>query len=210
MHTEIFDRLRREIAITVGSARETVLAIADRVNRKTQAVKLHWHAAELTRQIAVAHQEVGAAVSETLAGRDQQPAGQEITVPVQLQAGLEELSVTLRLLKVELAQIDRRIMEIEAETLSDDLLRFQLDLTGRALSIERLTVVPDAPAIGRSLDQLSLSPDARVIAVFRGPALLGGHVTEGLRAGDLVLLLGSRLHLQQDRLQFTQRQRATA
>src|SRR6185295_15244069 len=131
-----------------------------------------WHAAELTRQIALAYQEIGALATGALMGRDQNLASQEPPVPPELQARLEELAATLRILKLELGQIDRRIEEIEADTLSDDMVRFQLDLSGRSLHIERLTVVPEATAVGVPIEKLALSSDTRVMAVFRGPALL--------------------------------------
>jgi len=208
MKREILDRIRREITITVAGARETLLTIAERVNRKTQAIKLHWHAAELTRQIALAHQEIGALVTGALMGRDQNLASQDPSP--ELHGRLEELAATLRILKLELGRIDRRIEEIEADTLSDDMVRFQLDLSGRSLHVERLTVVPEATAVGVPIDKLTLSSDTRVMAVFRGPALLGERVSNGVRAGDIVILVGTRTDLMRDRLRFTQRHRASA
>lgn len=211
MNTDIFDRIRREIVLTVEGARETVITLADRVNRKTQALKLHWQAAEVARQLSEAHQQIGVLVTEHLVGQqgpwvrtsEQDNAGQ-------LQVRLEGLAATIRLLKEELTRIDRRISEIEAENLSDDLLRVQLDITARSLSIERVIVAADAAAAATPLGNLVLSPGTRVLAVFRGPALLADHLTTALRSGDIVVLLGSRPELQQDRAQFNQRQRATA
>ena len=210
MNTELFDRIRREIAISVQGAQETVFAIADRVNRKTQAVKLHWHAADLSRHISLAYQQAGAIVIDCLLARDRNPGHADTEEASRVQGQLEQIAATIRLLRQELARIDRRIAEIEAETLSEDLMRFQLDLTSRSLSIERLTVASEAPAVGLSMEQMSLSPGTRVIAVFRGPALLLNEATNTLRPDDIVFLLGQRADLQQDRLQFTHRQRATA
>ena len=211
MNTEIFDRIRREIILTVEGARETVITLADRVNRKTQALKLHWQAAEVTRQIAHAHQQIGSLVAEDVVGqREPWAASSEPGRVVQLQVHLEGQAATIKLLKEELNRIDRRIAEIEAENLSDDLLRVQLDLTARSLSIERVIVAADAPAVAAPLANLALSPGTRVLAVFRGPALLADHLGTALRSGDIVVLLGARPEVQQDRAQFNQRQRATA
>lgn len=210
MNTALFDRIRREIALTVESARETILAIADRVNRKAQSVKLHCHAAEMTRHIALTQQEIGGVVVETLVSREHLGPSHGAHNFLSLDARLEEAAATLRVLRTELARIDQSIMDLEAETLSDDLLRLQRDLSGRALTIERLTVAPEAQALGVSINQLPLSPATRVIAVFRGPALLGDGATANLRGGDVILLLGTRNDLQHDRLRFTQRARATA
>lgn len=211
MNTDFFDRIRREVTLTVEAARETVFAIADRVNRKTQALKLHWHAASITRQIALAYEHAGALLCETLPRHlEDSPQGPVMPDQINLQPKLEQLAATVRLLKRELETVDRRIGEVEAETLVDDLLKFQRDLSGRALMVERLTVGDEAAVVGRSPEQFDLSPTTRVVAIFRGPALLPHPVTGGLRAGDIVILLGLRADLQNDRTEFTARQRATA
>ena len=209
MNTEIFDRIRREIALTVESARETIIAIADRVNRKTQGLKLHTQAAEVARHIMLAQQEIGAVVTDTLVSREQIGTPADSDAP-HLHARLEEVTATVRLFKEELRRIDQRIADLASENLADELLKFQRDLSGRALTFERLTVAPEASAVGLSIEQLPLSPTTRVVAVFRGPALLVDGVTAGLRGGDVVLLLGSHSDLLHDRPRFVRRSRATA
>jgi len=212
MNTDFFDRLRREITLTYETARETLFAIADRVNRKTQAIKLHWHAATITRQLAQAQAHAGSLLYEALSPHLQQDGTPNPTMPdrINLQSKLEQISATIRLLKRDLATVDRHIGEIEAEALLDDLLKFQQDLSARALLVERLTVGHEAAVVERSPEQLALSPSTRVVAVFRGPALLPHPVAGGLRQGDIVILLGLRDDLQRDRSEFTERRRATA
>lgn len=211
MNTNFFERLRREVTLTYETARETLFAIADRVNRKTQAIKLHWHAATITRQLALAHEHAGSLLCDAVPHHpEDSPQGPVMPDPINLQPKLEQLAATVRLLKRELDTVDKRIGEIEAETLVGDLLQFQRDLSGRALMVERLAVGLDAAVVGRSPEQFDLSPSTRVVAIFRGPALLPHPVTGGLRPGDIVILLGLRADLQKDRSEFTARQRATA
>jgi hypothetical protein len=209
MNRDILDRIRREAAITVAGARETILAIADRVNRKTQALKLQWRAAEASSDLGLHYQKVGRWACEALGDHapSAPPDPQRAAV---LQAQLEGFHGSLQTHRRELAGIERRIAEIEAEALSDDLHRFQLDLGARALTIERLTVSPEATAVGLSPAGLALPPGVRVMAVFRGPALLTEQVPEGLRAGDVVFLLGPRADLQRHRAQFHLPARITA
>ena len=211
MNTDFLERIRREVALTVETARETLFAVADRVNRKTQAIKLHWHAATITRQIALAYQHAGSLLCDALPSH-LEDSPQTLAMPdrINLQPKLEQISAAVRLLKRDLATVDRRIGEIEAEALLDDLLKFQQDLSSRALLVERLTVGREASVVGRSPEQLQLSPSTHVVAIFRGPALLPHPVTGGLAPGDVVILLGLRADLQKDRPEFTERQRATA
>lgn len=210
MNTDFLARIRREAHFTIAGATETVLAIAFRVNRKVQAFKLQWHGATITRQIALAYQHAGSLLCDALAAQEDARQGTLSLERPNIQAKLEQIAATLRLLKRDLANVDRRIAEVEAETLVDDLLAFQQDLSTRALGVARLTVVPHAAAIGHSVDQLDLSPSTRVLAVLRGPALLPREVPGGLRQGDIVILLGLRADLARDRSEFTDRRRATA
>jgi K+/H+ antiporter YhaU regulatory subunit KhtT len=209
MSTEFLDRIRREITITVTGARETVLAISDRVNRKVQALKLHWQAAAIVRQVAAAHQEAGATMSDALASTIE-AQGQRIPHRGQVQAKLEEVAGRVRLLKKDLAHVDALIREIEGEALLEDLLSFQRDLLFRATSIQRVTLTQGAAVVGQSVGQIALSPNTRVIAVFRGPALLAPREEGGLHVGDIVILLGLRGEIQKDLAAFTERQQATA
>jgi hypothetical protein len=210
MSSDFLSRIRREAHFTIAGATETILAIAFRVNRKVQAIKLHWHAATVTRQIVLAHQHAGSLLCEALAAQDQARQGTLSLERPSIQPKLEQLAATLRLLKRDLAEVERRVAEVEAETLVDDLLAIQQDLSTRALQVARLTVAPQAAAIGHSLDQLDLSPSTRVLAVLRGPALLPCEFSGGLRQGDIVILLGLRADLARDRSEFTERRRATA
>jgi methyl-accepting chemotaxis protein len=210
MNTDFLVRIRRELHFTLAGFRETVLAIAFRVNRKVQAIKLHWHAATIARQIALAHQHAGSLLCEALATDGDRT--QNATSPGRdtLQAKLEQLAATLRLLKRDLVAVDRRVAEVEAETLVEDLLALQQDLSTRGLRIARLTVGPEAAAVGLAADRVALSPGTQMIAVLRGPMLVPSDVSGGLRQGDIVILLGRGDDLERDRLVFTERQRATA
>jgi K+/H+ antiporter YhaU regulatory subunit KhtT len=210
MNTDFLVRIRRELHFTVAGFTETVLAIAFRVNRKVQAIKLHWHAATITRQIALAHQHAGSLLCDALAAEADRNQGAVSLRQDNLQAKLEQLAATLRLLKRDLAVVDRRVAEVEAEALVEDLLAVQQDLSTRGLRIARLTVAPEAPAVGLPAGQVPLSPGTRILAVLRGPMLLPPDTPGGLREGDIVILLGWREDLERDSLVLTERARATA
>jgi hypothetical protein len=207
MKTDFFDRIRREMALSLDGAQEMVLAVADRANRKMQTMRLHWHAANLGRQIAMVQEHVGAMTCEAIARLEPSPGLEPTSDQHNLQLLLEEHAASIRLLKKELSEVDRRIAEIDADTLSDDLLKFQKDLSARSMMVTRLTIVPGAPVVGCSPDHLSLSPSTRIVAVFRGPTLLGVQWQGGLRQGDIVVVLGSRLDVEHDRTRFIQRRR---
>ncbi|MFQ5932674.1 MAG: TrkA C-terminal domain-containing protein, partial [Nitrospiraceae bacterium] len=69
---------------------------------------------------------------------------------------------------------------------------------------------PGAAVVGRAISDLSLPATTRVMAVFRGPALLSPLGTESLRAGDMVMLIGPRHDVRAVRTRFTEQQRASA
>ena len=67
MTTDLIRRIRKEFTLTAKGAQETVLAIAERVSRKVQILRLHWQAASLSGQVERLHQQLGAALCGVLA-----------------------------------------------------------------------------------------------------------------------------------------------
>jgi hypothetical protein len=208
MTTEFFRRIRKEFTLTARGLHETILAIAERVNRKVQVLKLHWQAASLCDQIEAQHQALGVTLCELLARQSdlRTPAiGRET-----LETHLAEIASRIRLLKKELLQVDPQVRQIESEALREDLLNLERDLFLRAATIERLQVVPGAPACGLTAGQSGLPPSVRVVALLRGPALLLSFDSTVFRAGDTVILLGQRDELKSVLPLFLERKRATA
>jgi len=208
MTAEFLRRIRKEFTLTARGIHETVLAIAERVNRKVQILKLHWQAASLSDQIERLHQQLGASLCALLAPHDGRHA-HEISQGTTEQH-LAEIASRVRLLKKELLQVDPRVRQIESEALREDLLNLERDLFLRSATIERLRVVQGAPASGCAVGQLGLPASVRVVAVLRGPSLLLNLDTVVFRPGDTVILLGLRDELKAVLPLFLERKRATA
>ena len=208
MTVEFLRRIRKEFTLTARGIHETVLAIAERVNRKVQILKLHWQAASLCDEIERLQQHLGAELCTVIATHD---SGQAHAVLL----GVTEQRVTetasrVRALKKELLQVDPRVRQIESEALREDLLTLERDLFLRSATIERLRVVQGAPAIGCTVGQLGLPASVRLVMVLRGPSLVLSFDTVVLRPGDTVILLGLRDELKAVLPIFLERKRATA
>jgi K+/H+ antiporter YhaU regulatory subunit KhtT len=208
MTAEFLGRIRKEFTLTARGIHETVLAIAERVNRKVQILKLHWQAASLAGQIEQLHQQLGAALCAVLAPNDARGA-QDIAHGTTEQR-LAEIASRVRLLKKELLQVDPRVRQIESEALREDLLTLERDLFLRSATIERLRIVQGAPASGSGIGQLGLPASVRVVAVLRGPSLILNFDTTVFRPGDTVILFGLRDELKTVLPLFLERTRATA
>ena len=208
MATEFLRRIRKEFTLTARGLHEAVLVIAERVNRKVQILKLHWHAASLCDQIEQLQERLGANLCQTIA----QPGASLLTEQPErtIELHLAEVASRIRSLKAELLRIDPQVRQIESEALREDLLNLERDLFLRQATIERLRIVAGAPAHGRTIGQLGLPPTVRVVTLLRGPALMLGFEATVFRAGDTVILLGMRDDLPHVLPLFLERKRATA
>jgi len=208
MTTEFLQRIRKEISVTQDTVREVIIGLSERVNRKVQTLKLHWRAASLSDQRESVLQELGAYLATLLAQasglpeRDSERQGAE--------ARLVEATTRVRGLKKESMQIDALVRELEADTLREDLVRIQQDLTVRAATLERISVARGSAVLDQPVSQLSLPPATRVVAVCRGPAFLAVDQQLVLRAGDIVILIGPRAELKTVVSQFLEPQRVSA
>lgn len=208
MLAPFLQRIHKESTLNLAAIRETVLAIAERVNRKVHALKLHGQASRILDQIEGLHRDLGAFFSQHLI-RD--PRLQETGATASgVDSRLLQAGFRLQQLKKDLAHIEASIRELESETMREDLLRIQQDLSTHAAAIERVQVIQGAPAIGRSVSQLGLPPTTRVIAVFRGTALLAATAQVVFRAGDIVVLLGLRTDMRSVLPLFNEKQRVPA
>jgi K+/H+ antiporter YhaU regulatory subunit KhtT len=191
---ELWQRLVKEAKITLSGTREAILAISERVNRKTQTLRLHWQAATLTHQMEDISRTVGHALCDLAV-----PSGHDTdVVRVQLAARthLLEGATAVRVLKQELTHVEGAIRDLELEALHEGLVQIQRDLTSRSASLSRFVVTPDSAAVGLSLLQLDLPTMTQVAALLRGPTLLSPSAEVFLRAGDIVILLGPQAELQ--------------
>lgn len=191
---DLLQRLTKEAKVTVAGTRESVLAVSERVNRKTQTLRLHWQASTLMRQMEHVSRRVGQSLCDLVASSHSTDILTSIT-PMTADARLLEAATTARFLKHELTRVDASIRELEVEALHDDFLKLQRDLTSRSAGLLRFVVEPDSSAVGLSLAQLNLPETTRAAALLRGPALLSCAAENPIRAGDIVILIGPQTEL---------------
>jgi K+/H+ antiporter YhaU regulatory subunit KhtT len=186
---DLLQRLTKEAKVTVAGTRESVLAIAERVNRKTQTLRLHWQASILMRQMENVSRSVGQTFCDLVAPSHSTGTMTSIT-HMNANACLLEAATTARSLKQELMRVEELIRELEVEVSHEDLIKIQRDFMSRSAGLSRLVVAPDSSAVGLSLAQLNLPETTRAAALLRGPTLLSCAAEIPLRAGDIVILVG--------------------
>ncbi len=191
MSLELLGRLQKEFAITGYAVHETVLAIAERVNRKVQTLRLHWQAAHLLtrieqQQIALGRMVCAGLVSRTTPGTPE---------PSQLDGFVIQAVDRIHRLKQTSIQLDARIRKLNLEAIPEELVRLQQELWARGAAIERVSLTAGMQAIGRTVGELALSPSVRVVSIIRGPFFIlpGDEVV--LREDDVVILIGSTAQL---------------
>ena len=194
MSLEFFGRLQRELSLTGHAVYESVVAVAERVNRKVHVLRLHGQAASLLTQIEAVQGELGQQLAAALS---RNAFGRPVLLPSELERTLTQATDRVHLLKQTLVQVDTQIRALKLEAIQGDLLTLQRDLSLRAAAIERLTVSHGSRAAGTPVSDLACPPSVRLVTVFRGPFLLSP--TEGfvLRADDVVIAVGLQADLDQ-------------
>ena len=207
MSLELLGRIQQELSITGSAIYETVLALAERANRKVQVLRLHSQASALLSQIEQVHGELGRQIATLCARRP--PISHESTLPSdQLERFLGQAGDRVQQLKQTLLSVDSHIRELKMETIHHELLTLQQDLSLRAAAIERFPVVQGSPVIGRTLAEVSLPASVRLVTVLRGPFLVPPDDTLVLRVDDVLVIIGLQADLAQVVSEFTQARNA--
>jgi K+/H+ antiporter YhaU regulatory subunit KhtT len=202
MTASIASHIAKEIKITAQALRESIIAVAERVNRKIQVLILHWRVGTLHEHIDRTYQTLGSHLCLLLSQQLRETDMQSPVVGSETDMIFCESVTRVRTAKQELREIDMVICELETETLREDLAMLQHDLSVRSAMIRRVVVERDAMAVGRSMVQLGLPSTVRVAAVLRGPALIPGPDQAELRRGDIIVLVGPRTDLQRSLSSF--------
>lgn len=203
MSLELLGRIQQELSITGSAIYETILALAERTNRKVQVLRLHNQASSLLSQIEQAHGELGRQIASLCAKRP--PFSHESTLPSdQLERFLGQAGDRVQQLKRTLLSVDSNIRELKLETIHHDLLTLQQDLSLRAAAIERFPVVQGSQVIGRTLAEVALPASVRLVTVLRGPFLVPPDDALLLRAGDTLVMIGLQADLAQVASEFIQ------
>ena len=203
MSLELLGRIQQELSITGSAMYETVLALAERVNRKVQVLRLHSHASSVLSQIEQGHGDLGRQIVALCAQRP--PFSRESGPPSsQLDNLLDQISDRIQLLKQTLLSVDSQIRELKMETIHHELLTLQQDLRLRAAAIERFLVAQGSPVIGRTVAEVALPASIRLVTVLRGPIIMPPDGTLILRVGDVLVMIGLQAELAQVASKFNQ------
>ena len=202
MSLELLGRIQQELSLTSSAIYETVLAIAERVNRKVQVLRLHSQASSLLSQIEQVHGELGYQIATLCARRP--PFSHESTLPSdQLERLLSQAGERIQQLKRTLLGVDSRIRELKQETIHHELLTLQQDLSLRTAAIERFPVVQGSPVIGKTLAEMALPLSTRLVTVLRGPFLVPPDDALILRVNDVLVIIGMQGDLAKAASSFT-------
>ncbi|MBX3234698.1 MAG: TrkA C-terminal domain-containing protein [Nitrospiraceae bacterium] len=190
---ELLARIRKELSLTGSALYESILAIAERVNRKVHVLRLHGQATSLLTQIRTIHRQVGQRVATRVAdpARPHADLTADPALPP-LDDLLRNASDRIKAHRLTLQQVETHIRELKEELVHDELLKIQRDLGVHGAAIERLVVAQGAPVIGHPIGEFDLPATMRLAAVFRGPFLLPLSDSVALRAEDIVVLIGLR------------------
>ncbi len=197
MSLELLGRVHKELSITGSAAYEALLAIAERVNRKVQIIRLHWQASTLLERMERVAGDVGQEVVNHVSRRFI-PTAQPDSSLSTLEGLLNRAAARIHEFKQSLVQIDAQIRELKLEAIHQDLLRLQRDLSLRSAGIERLIISSGAAAVGQPVRACPRSPSIHIATVLRGPFLLPPGDDLVFRPDDIVVLIGIQSEL--DRL----------
>jgi K+/H+ antiporter YhaU regulatory subunit KhtT len=207
MSLELIGRIQQELSITGSAIYETVLALAERANRKVQVLRLHNQASNLLSEVEQGHGDLGRQIATLCAKRP--PFSHESTLPShQLEGFLGQAGNRIQQLKQTLLSVDSQIRELKMETIHHELLTLQQDLSLRSAAIERLPIAQGAPIIGRRLGEVVLPSSVRLITVLRGPFLVPPDDALALRADDVLVMIGLQADLVKTAAEFTQARNA--
>jgi K+/H+ antiporter YhaU regulatory subunit KhtT len=188
MTIELMHRIKRELFVTGTVLHETVLAIAERVNRKVEILHMHWQATRLGHNLAQLHREVGLEVASRASIIGGRPSG--VSTDPELTRSLHSASVRSRQIKQAVLQLDGLIRQLKQETAQENLMRLQQDLLSRSLVLERVPIEPGSFAQGRLLSHCHFPENVRVVALMRGPAFITTPSDLLLQAQDVLVVIG--------------------
>lgn len=196
MSLEFIGRLQKELSLTGSAIYESVMAIAERVNRKVHILRLHGQASSLLSQIETTQGDLGRRIAGATSSKGL--STHEPILPLHdLERSLNHATERIHQLKQNLVQVDGQIRELKMETIHEDLLTLQRDLNLRSAALERFYVVQGSPAVGKNLSELSLPLSVRVVTIFRGPFLVPPSDAFLFRPDDIVIAIGLRADLDQ-------------
>jgi hypothetical protein len=201
MLLDLLGRLQKELSITGQAIYETIIAIAERVNRKLEILRLHGQASAVMTEVDVTHAELGRQITALWTRRFL--PGQEAALSAELNQLLVQTSARIQQLKQALLAVDTQVRALKLETVQEDFLALQRDLTHRSAALERMALPQGSPAIGQKVGDLLLPESVRVVTIFRGPFFINSCDDLVLRAEDVLIVIGLQADLAQVAEQLT-------
>jgi hypothetical protein len=188
---ELLARFRKELSLTGSALYETIVAIAERVNRKVQVLRLHGQATAILNQIHAIYRDIGCRVTDlTSKPAADPPKGRSSILP--LDDAVRTAADRIKGHRAALQHIESHIRDLKVELAQEELLTMQRELGLRNAAIERVVVAQGAAVIGHPIGEFDLPVTTRIAAVFRGPFLLPLSDSITLRQDDIVILTGLR------------------
>ena len=195
MLLEFLARLQKELSITGQAIYETILAIAERVNRKVELLRLHSQASLAITQVDAAHTDLGRQIT-VLWTRRVLP-GHEAALATELNQLLVRTTARISQLKQTLFAVDSQVRALKLETVQEDFLTLQRELSRRSAALERLPLPQGSPVIGQKVGDLRFPESGRVVTIFRGPFFIKPSDDLILRADDVLIVVGLETDLAQ-------------
>lgn len=196
MSLELLGRVHKELSITGSAVYEAILAIAERINRKVQIIRLHWQASALLERMDRVTGDLGQELVDHVSRRFLTRAQPESYLS-SLDNLLNRAASRVHELKQSLIQIDAQIRDLKLEAIHQDLLRLQRDLSLRSAGIERIIIGRSAMAVGQPVSACPRTASIHIATILRGPFLLPPGDDLIFRADDIVVLIGLQSDLDQ-------------
>jgi len=209
MRLDFLNRLQKELSVTGTALHEAVVSIAERVNRKVQILRLHWQASSVLERIDAVSHDLGRQIVDQIARRpsDRHPLDPDLS---EVDSIINRATARIQTLKQSLVELDVQIRQLKLETIHEDLLRLQQDLSQRSAGIERVKIPQNSAAVGQRISDVPRSSSIHIATVMRGPFLLAPVEDLTFRTGDIVVLMGGQTELDHLSLWFTRRRHSTS
>ncbi|NOS78846.1 MAG: hypothetical protein HOP35_12960 [Nitrospira sp.] len=207
MRLDFLNRLHKELSITGTALHETVVSIAERVNRKVQILRLHWQASSVLERIDAVSHDLGHQIVDQIA---RHPSEHRPTDLSDVDNTIDRATTRIQTLKQALVELDVQIRQLKLETIHEDLLRLQQDLSQRSAGIERIMILRNSHAVGQRIGDVPRASSIHIATVMRGPFLLAPAEDLTFRTGDIVVLMGGQTELDHLSIWFTRGRTSTS
>lgn len=190
VHLDLLTRLHQELRFTLATIEEGTLAVAERVNRKVQLMRLHWQASQVQAALSRVHRHLGEAVSREAIETGFSSPNEGRLSPSAAEDLLRHSLPQVQSYKEQLERINGQVGVLRSEFVHDDLVRYYRDIQIRGETFAYVPVARGSSCIGLPFEALASRYGVRVLMIVRGAVLLNPAERSMLRAGDLVALVG--------------------